>query len=72
MTKANVGDRVRFTVGFLRSTGQYSGPEAPTSFGPFARGRVIADVEKMPDFRLVKWDNGRETPVLAANLERCR
>ena len=32
------GDTVRFTKAFLQSLAMESGPDAPTSLGPFARG----------------------------------
>lgn len=74
------GDRVAFARAFLRSTGQFTGPEAPTSYGPFARG----EVERVhrgwrgpfdPDSRVspwvdVRWDDGRRGTVHVGNLVR--
>lgn len=37
----NVGDKVQFSADFLKSRGQFTGPDAPTDIGPFARGTVI-------------------------------
>jgi hypothetical protein len=36
------GDTVRFSRSFLQSLAMLSGPAAPTSVGPFARGTVTA------------------------------
>lgn len=64
-----VGDRVRFTAAFLRSTVQYTGPEAPCSYGPFARGKVVS-MSGSTDLVRVLWDDGYEKPVNRFNLER--
>jgi peroxiredoxin len=68
-----VGDRVRFTKAFLQSTVQYTGPEAPCSHGPFAKGTVM-EVLPMVDTNIcmVAWDGGDDYGVLAPNLEICR
>lgn len=64
-----VGDRVRFTAPFLRSSGQYTGPEAPACYGPFARGVVTV----VGDFCVqVEWDDGTLSGCNPGNLERCR
>lgn len=81
MKEANgfkLGDRIRFTAQFCRSTGQYAGPEAPTSVGPWARGEVVqidtpfSRYEGGPRDRGmlgILWDDGRESMVLNCNLE---
>ena len=64
--------RCRFTSGFLRSTVQHTGPEAPASYGPFARGYAVPAPEFTASrMALVTWDDGNTSHVLAANLERC-
>ena len=67
--------RVRFTKSFLQSTGQYTGPDAPTSYGPFAKGKVI-HTKVMPTsltiLVTVEWEDGEVTRVNEANLEACR
>lgn len=71
MTKVpSIGERVQFHAPFLRSTGQYTGPAAPTSVGPFARG-VLVD---LPGdwLALVRWDDGTEGRCHRGNLEACR
>ena len=73
MKTAAPGQRVRFTAPFLRSTGQYTGPDEPTSIGPFARGMVTdGDLGGLSParFAMVKWDDGRENLVNVSNLER--
>jgi hypothetical protein len=72
--KLDTGVRVKFSAPFLRSTGQYAGPDAPTSEGPWARGTVseVRRYATCPPIVAVEWDNGRITRVLAPNLERCR
>ena len=69
-----IGDRVRFTAAFLRSTGQYTGPDAPASHGPFARGEIVDNEMWHPGvlFAVVRWDDGTETTVNFHNLETCR
>lgn len=65
------GERVRFNVAFLRSTGQYTGDEAPTHWGPFARGVVLNTEPLGPEtvLAIVRWDDGETTRVNTANLE---
>jgi hypothetical protein len=64
--------RCRFTSGFLRSTVQHTGPDAPTSYGPFARGYAVPAPEFTASrMALVTWDDGNTSHVLTANLERC-
>ena len=69
-----IGDTVRFTRGFLQSTAMGSGPPAPTSLGPFARGTVTAIEPLSPSSPLllatVVWADGDSTRVNVANLER--
>ena len=72
--KLDAGVRVRFSTPFLRSTGQCTGPDAPASYGPWARG-TVAEVKRYascPPIVAVQWDDGRVTRVLAPNLESCR
>lgn len=63
------GMRVAFSRQFLRSTGQFTGHDAPASSGPFARGTVKA-VERLSSCTLVfiHWDDGRAGKVLDVNL----
>lgn len=74
MASVLTGTRVRFSANFLRSTGQYAGPDAPTHVGPFARGTVTA-VEPFPGQRYVlvrvRWDDGHDAPAALCNLEPC-
>lgn len=81
MAHPKIGDHCRFSKQFLQSTGQYTGPTAPTSYGPFARGTVIGTVSvpsattgnSSPWVALeVHWDDDRVTSVFSANLEKCR
>ena len=69
-----IGDTVRFTRAFLQSTAMGSGPPAPTSLGPFARGTVTAIAPLSPGSTLllatVAWADGNSTRVNVANLER--
>lgn len=69
-----IGDTVRFTRAFLQSTAMGSGPPAPTSLGPFARGTVTAIEPLSPSSALVLatvvWADGDSTQVNVANLER--
>jgi hypothetical protein len=69
-----VGDRVRFTAKFLRSTGQYTGEPAPTSYGPFARGEVLNIIPLSGTTLLaeIKWDDTFRSKVNIDNLEKCR
>ena len=60
-----VGDKVAFSRAFLRSTGQFTGPEAPASYGPFARGEVH---EHIPPYVWIRWADGQETRVNPHNL----
>lgn len=72
-TKLLPGTRCRFTKRFLRATCQYTGPAAPTSRGPFARGTVTGQ-EPLSSFLLIRvaWDDGTSSAVNAANLEAIR
>lgn len=67
------GDTVRFTRAFLQSLAMLSGPAAPTSVGPFARGTVTAIGPLSPDSTLrlatVSWADGETSQVNVANLE---
>ena len=71
----HVGDTVRFHTLFLRSTGQFAGPEAPTSSGPWARGEVT-EITSWPGSSLtlvtVRWADGEVTRVHPDNLARRR
>jgi len=73
-----IGDRVRYTAKFCRNTGQYSGPDAPTSSGPWARGSIVQINEPFARYDGgpldrgmvgIKWDNGNESMVLNCNIE---
>ncbi len=73
-SKLQIGDTVRFTRAFLQSTAMGSGPPAPTSLGPFARGTVTT-IEPLspsspPLLATVAWADGDSTRVNVANLER--
>ena len=65
------GDTVRFTKAFLQSLAMESGPDAPTSLGPFARGTVTAIAPLTPRSSLVlatvPWADDETTQV---NLEQ--
>jgi hypothetical protein len=68
-----IGDTVRFTRTFLQSMAMVSGPDAPTSSGPFARGTVTAIAPIIPNSSMVlatvSWADGITTQVNVANLE---
>ncbi|MCP9857929.1 MULTISPECIES: hypothetical protein [unclassified Cyanobium] len=68
-----IGDTVRFTRAFLQSLAMVSGPEAPTSSGPFARGTVTAIAPIIPNSPMVlatvSWADGVTTQVNVTNLE---
>ena len=68
-----IGDTVRFSRAFLQSMATVSGPEAPTSSGPFARGTVTAIAPIIPNSPLllatVSWADGVTTQVNVTNLE---
>lgn len=67
MPKLIEGARVQISGAHLRQTGQFVGDPAPTSHGPFARGKITAfDEEYIEGKRLawVMWDDG--------NLRRIR
>ena len=57
------GQRVMYAAGWLRNTGQFTGPEPPTCMGPFARGeiteitQITADRERQPDNHGVRAEN---------------
>ena len=68
------GCRVMVAREHLRNTGQYTGPEAPTHIGPFARGKLVVwDDKYLPSTRLAKvlWDNGKVTRVNPGCLWPC-
>ena len=69
-----VGDTVRFSRVFLQSLAMGSGPPAPTSLRPLARGSVTAIAPLSPSSPLlpatVVWADGDSTQVNVANLER--
>jgi hypothetical protein len=50
-TPLQIGDTVRYTRAFLQSMAMVSGPDAPTSSGPFARGTVTAIAPITPTAR---------------------
>jgi hypothetical protein len=72
------GERVAFARDFLRNTGQFTGADAPCSWGPFARGTVttcrgfdgepIKNPSGEPSLVAVLWDDGQETRALGNNL----
>lgn len=68
------GDTVRFTKAFLQSLAMVSGPDAPTSSGPFARGTVTAIAPLTPRSSFVLatelWADGETTQVNVVNLEQ--
>ena len=65
---------MRFSRSFLQSLAMLSGPAAPTSVGPFARGTVtaIAPLSLGSPLLLasVSWADGTTSQVNVANLER--
>ncbi len=67
------GDTVRFSKSFLQSLAMLTGPAAPTSVGPFARGTVTAIAPLSPGSPLVlatvRWADGVTTQVNVTNLE---
>lgn len=65
-----VNDKVRFAAGFLKATGQLTGPDAPTSVGPFARGRII-EIHQLGPSTLIEvlWADNRITKIFSKNLE---
>jgi hypothetical protein len=64
---------VRFSRSFLQSLAMLSGPAAPTSVGPFARGTVTAIGPIIPNSPMVvatvSWADGATTQVNVTNLE---
>jgi hypothetical protein len=63
------GTRVAFAREFLRNTGQFTGQDAPTHVGPFARGIVKAVVSfGARKLVMVHWDDGHAGNVLDCNL----
>lgn len=64
------GCRVAYAREFLRNTSQFTGPSAPTSSGPFARGSVV-EVEPFHGSKSlirIHWDDGHISSVLDSNL----
>lgn len=65
---------MRFSRSFLQSLAMLSGPAAPTSVGPFARGTVtaIAPLSSGSPLLLatVRWADGTISKVNVANLDR--
>ena len=65
---------MRFSRSFLQSLAMLSGPAAPTSAGPFARGTLTAIAPLSPGSSLllatVSWADGHISEVNVANLER--
>lgn len=70
-TSFKPGDRVRISTAHLRSTGQFTGPEAPTNVGPFARGKVVSG-RPFADgvLVMVEWEDGVRRNIHGANLEK--
>ena len=68
-----IGDTVRLSRAFLQSSAMVTGPAAPTSVGPFARGTVTAISPISPGSSLVlatvAWADGESSQVNMANLE---
>lgn len=62
-----VGDRVRWSTPFLRSTYQVAGPEAPTSWGPWAEG-TLCRVRDGSNLVRVRWDDGTVAGAHIRNL----
>jgi hypothetical protein len=69
-----IGDRVRLSSAHCRNTGQFTGDEPPTAFGPFARGSIIDFVQLGPETKLatIRFDDGTQRNVHVGNLETCR
>lgn len=72
MTDFKIGDRVAMRASWLKNTGQHTGPPAPTSIGPFARGELI-EIDTSTTFNgshlaSVRWDDGHESRAITANL----
>ena len=72
-TPLQIGDNVRLSRAFLQSTAMFTGPAAPTSVGPFARGTVTAIETISPGTSLVlasvAWADGESSQVNVVNLE---
>lgn len=66
------GTTVRYSRAHLRSTGQYTGPEAPCSHGPFAKGEVIGFRKGFPQHVEVLWADGATFLVHRGALETAR
>ena len=74
MPKLIEGARVKLSADHLRNTGQFFGEIAPTSRGPFARGKLVRfDDAYIPGTRLawVLWDDGRLLRVRPKVLWPC-
>jgi hypothetical protein len=67
----DIGTRVQFSAQHCRNTGQFTGNDAPTHSGPFARGEVIAWHKLGRPYVMVKWDDGTELGCNGANLWPC-
>jgi hypothetical protein len=71
-TPLQIGDTVCLSRAFLQSTAMVTGPAAPTSVGPFARGTVTAISPISPGSSLVlatvAWADGESSQVNMANL----
>jgi hypothetical protein len=72
-TPLQIGDIVRLSRAFLQSTAMVTGPAAPTSVGPFARGTVTAIAPISPGSSLVlatvACSDGESSQVNVVNLE---
>lgn len=64
MKEFKIDDTVMFSRGFLRSTGQFTGP------APFAKGKIEGLEELRPGLFIVavNWGNDEKTRVLSSNL----
>ena len=67
-----VGYRIAFARNFLRATAQFTGPDAPTHRGPFARGEVVEIGGRFGGGVIlrIRWDDGDLGIVLSVNLVR--
>jgi hypothetical protein len=64
MKEFKIDDTVMFSRGFLRSTGQFTGPV------PFAKGKIEGLEELRPGLFIVavNWGNDVKSRVLSSNL----
>jgi hypothetical protein len=71
-SQLQTGDRVQYDSDWLRNTGQFTGPDAPCSLGPFAKGTVMGEYALNDERRVVDvlWDDGQRFRALDRNLTR--